>query len=347
MATLRQKGGFYFIDYRVSGRRIRKNVGKTKRIAELALKDLEVKLIKGELGFDTKKETDLSHLFEEYNKYSTTHHSPGSQRRYKAIWDNFRAFISHYPYLTKISHLSPKIFMDYQNYRKKEEASNTTINMEITCLRTLFSLAMKWGYAKINPTNGVGLLKQEVNTSPEFLTEAQCKKILDKADDFMYPILFTLLNTGLRKGELENLEWKDVDFDRRKIKVQYKDDWSPKTAERQIPINDDLYVLLKKHKNEFASNCPFIFQRNGERIASNYLRKRFMLLTASCGFPELTKIHSLRHTFASHLVMKGVDLATVKQLLGHTDIDTTMIYSHLTEKHVDEAVDKLTFGSGA
>ena len=102
MATLRQKGGFYFIDYRVNGRRIRKNVGKTKRIAELALKDLEVKLIKGELGFDTQEETDLSHLFEEYNKYSSTHHSPASQRRYKAIWDNFKTFLSHYPYLTKI-----------------------------------------------------------------------------------------------------------------------------------------------------------------------------------------------------------------------------------------------------
>ena len=68
-----------------------------------------------------------------------------------------------------------------------------------------------------------------------------------------------------------------------------------------------------------------------------------MSLTKELGFKEVTKIHSLRHTFASHLVMNGVDLPTLKKLLGHSDIDTTMIYSRLTEKHVDAAVDKLRF----
>ena len=68
-----------------------------------------------------------------------------------------------------------------------------------------------------------------------------------------------------------------------------------------------------------------------------------MTLTKQLGFGDVTKIHSLRHTFASHLVMKGVDLATIKQLMGHADIETTMIYSHLTEEHVDRAVDRLDF----
>ena len=78
-------------------------------------------------------------------------------------------------------------------------------------------------------------------------------------------------------------------------------------------------------------------------IYKNRLRKRLMALTLQLGFGEVTQIHALRHTFASHLVMKGVDLATVKKLMGHSDIDTTMIYSHLTEKHVDSAVEKLAF----
>lgn len=342
MATLRQKAGNYFIDYRVNGKRIRKNVGRSKKIAELALKDLEVKLIKGELGFDTKRETDLTHLFDEYNKYSFARHSPNSQKRYRAIQDNFKRFLSQYPYITKIVHLNPKIFMDYQSFRKTEGTTNTTINMELTCLRTLFSLAIKWGYSKDNPTTGVNLLKQEKNHAPEFLTEIQCKKILEEADEFMRPIIFTLLNTGMRKGEMENLEWKDIDWERRQIKIRYKDDWSPKTSERQIPINDDLYKLLLNHKRN-SSKGSYIFIYNGNKIPSNLLRKKFVLLTQQCGFPELTKVHSLRHTFASHLVMKGVDLPTIKKLMGHTDIDTTMIYSHLTEKHVDEAVGKLDF----
>ena len=68
-----------------------------------------------------------------------------------------------------------------------------------------------------------------------------------------------------------------------------------------------------------------------------------MKTTARCGFPDVTKIHSLRHTFASHLVMKGVDLPTVQKLMGHADIQTTMIYAHLAPDHLVEAVDKLDF----
>ena len=66
-------------------------------------------------------------------------------------------------------------------------------------------------------------------------------------------------------------------------------------------------------------------------------------LAKNCGFQDVTKIHTLRHTFASHLVMGGVDLPTVKKLLGHADIDTTMIYAHLADEHVDRAVESLSF----
>ena len=68
-----------------------------------------------------------------------------------------------------------------------------------------------------------------------------------------------------------------------------------------------------------------------------------MWITKESGFPDVTKLHSLRHTFASHLVMSGVDLPTVKKLMGHSDIETTMIYSHLADEHVDKAVEKLEF----
>jgi len=71
--------------------------------------------------------------------------------------------------------------------------------------------------------------------------------------------------------------------------------------------------------------------------------KKLIRITKKCGFPDVTKIHSLRHTFASHLVMAGVDLPTVKRLMGHSDIKTTMIYSHLADEHVDRAVERLVF----
>ena len=343
MATLRTKGGRYFVDYRVNGRRVRKAIGKSKRIAELALKDIEVKIERQEIGF-VERDSELNKLFEEFTSYGNTHHSPSTQKRYKAVLGNFKTFLAKSPYIKKASQLDSKFFEDYQSFRKGNSAANKTVNIELICLRAMFNLAVKWGYVRWNPTQGVIFLKEEVNKKPRFLSKAECKTILDTCDPVFYPIIYTFLYSGMRKSELEYLTWADIDFERRKIKIRYKDDWSPKSSEREIPINNGLFDLLKKHKETSqVRGCPYVFHRKGERYEANYLRKKFLPLTEKCGFPDVTKIHSLRHTFASHLVMSGVDLPTVKKLLGHADIETTMIYSHLSDEHVDRAVDKLVF----
>ncbi|MBF0522876.1 MAG: site-specific integrase [Candidatus Omnitrophica bacterium] len=343
MATLRAKGGRYFVDYRVNGRRVRRAIGKSKKVAELALKDIEVKIERQEIGF-VEKDIELNKLFEEFASYSNTHHAPSSQNRYRAIIDNFKRFLSGSPYIKKISQLTPKFIEDYQAHRKGQGAANKTVNVELICLHSMFTLAVKWGYARHNTAQGVKPLKEESNKKPRFLSKEECKVLLENAGDFFYPILYAFLHTGMRKSELENLTWADVDLERKKIKIRYKDDWSPKTSEREIPISGGLYDLLIKRKDHVKGRgCPYVYNRCNMKLDPNYLRKKLMSLTERCGFPDVTKIHSLRHTFASHLIMGGVDLPTVKKLLGHANIETTMVYSHLADEHVDKAVDKLNF----
>lgn len=342
MATLRKKGNTYFIDYRVNGKRKRKSVGRSKKIADLALSDLEVKLAKGQLGFD-KKDAEINKLYKEFKTYCKTNVSPSTQKRYGAILDNFTRFIeSEYSHLEKVSQFRPKIFEDYKSFRKGEEAHNRTINAELVVLRMMFRLAVQWHYAEKNPTDGVSKLKLPKKNPPKFLTGEECEKLLANSDEWLYPIFYTFLNTGLRKAELENLEWSDIDFDRKKIKVTIKDDWAPKTNEREIPISNGLYPLLQEHKKKTNSNYVFPGE-DGKKIFKNRLLRRIKTLAKKLKLGDNVGVHTLRHTFASHLVMKGVDLTTVKQLLGHSDIETTMIYSHLTEDHVNNAVDKLEF----
>jgi integrase len=344
MATLRSKGGRYFVDFRVNGKRVRKAIGKSKRIAELALKDIEVKMERQEIGFVAPQDSELSKLFEEFKTYGSTHHSPSSQKRYRAIVDHFKSYLSKFPYIKKISHLTPKFFEDYQAFRKGEGAANKTVNNELICFHAMFNLAMRWGYARNNPSQGVKLLKEELNKKPRFLSKEECKTLLENCGEFFYPIFYTFLHTGMRKSELENLSWSDVDFGRKKIKIRYKDDWSPKTSEREIPISSSLYDLLLRQKDRTGGRlASYVFNRKGIKIEPNYLRKKLMSITEKCGFPDVTKVHSLRHTFASHLIMNGVDLPTVKKLLGHSNIETTMIYSHLADEHVDRSVEKLNF----
>lgn len=341
MGALRQRGKIWYVDVCRNGKRIRKRVGPSKKIAQDALHDIESQLAKGEFGFE-KKDALLDKLFKEYSRYSKTNHSPSTQKRYRAIIDNFNRFLSSHPYIAKISHLGPKFFEDYKAFRSEEEAQNKTINMEVITLRGIFNLAKGWGYIKENPTDGVKILKVTNHIAPRFLSEKECRKLLNACADWERPIFFAFLNTGIRKGELLNLTWDDVDLTRRKIKIIEKEGWVPKTSERQIPINDGLFAVLKALQAKKKGKWVF-HDGDGQQIENNRLRKRLMSLTEKCGFPEVTKLHTLRHTFASHLVMKGIDLPTVKKLMGHSSIDTTMIYSHLADDHVDKAVEKLEF----
>ena len=343
MATLRKKGNTYFIDYRVNGKRKRKTVGKSKKMAELALKDLEVKLAKGELGFETK-DGSYTKLVDDYRSYIKTNVAPGTQKRYKSILDNFHRFLEEeFPHIEKVSQFNSKMFEKFKAFRREEGAQNRTINAEMVLVRMMFRLATQWGYAEKNITDGVSKLKVPKKNPPRFLTDEECNKLLDSSDAWLYPIFYTFLNTGLRKSELENLEWSDIDFNRKKLKVTIKDNWSPKTNEREIPINEGLYALLEKQKQKTGKSGYVFPGEDGKMIFRNRLLRRIKTLAKRLKMGDNIGIHTLRHTFASHLVMKGVDLATIKQLMGHSDIETTMIYSHLTEDHVNNAVDKLEF----
>src|SRR5208283_1993169 len=121
MGVTRKRGKIWYIDYIVAGRRIKKRIGSSKELAELALKDIEVKIAKNELGF-LPKDSDLQKLFGEFLEYSKTNNAPNTTKRYTAIVDNFKEYLGKFPLITKLSQLDPKIFDDYKTYRKGQEA---------------------------------------------------------------------------------------------------------------------------------------------------------------------------------------------------------------------------------
>jgi integrase len=177
------------------------------------------------------------------------------------------------------------------------------------------------------------------------LTLEECERLLKTSPPDLYPIFFTFLHTGMRKAELENLVWADVDLKRRRILIRAKETWKPKTGEREIPMSDDLHDLLSEQKKNAGdkADTEYVFPILGSGRSHNYIRTELIKIGQEAGIRELTRVHTLRHTFASHLVMQGVDLPTVGKLMGHTDIETTMIYSHLAPEHLANAVTKLPF----
>lgn len=365
MGIIYKRGKVWYLDIRVSGRRVRKRVGSSKRIAELALQDAEVKAARDEFGF-TRNDITLDKFFEQFLDYSRTNHQPSTMNRYRAVIDHFKQFLKENTNAVCISQVSTEVVDRYKVFRKdawtnpngspvesdedvkdytRKGARAHTINFEIGTLKTIFNLAIKWGYLKENPTNEVKKLKVNDSKSVRFLTEDECKRFLDACPADLYPIYFTFLNTGMRKAELENLEWADIDFKRRKIRIRRKDFWQPKTGERDIPINSQLLELLKdlKQVNDKKLKSNFVFPDKKGSLIKTKLREKLIQIAQKAGIENLTKVHTLRHTFASHLVMKGVDLPTVKKLMGHSDIETTMIYAHLAPDHLANAVTKLPF----
>jgi len=363
MGTIYKKGKYYYLNLRIDGRRIRKKIGSSKKIAELALKDYEIKAARKEFGFSIP-DLSLKKLFSIFLEYSETNHASSSTKRYLNVIKNFEIFLSlNYKRIKKISQLNPQVFEKYKHFRRTVDprtidipdgfpyeirknslrAKTRTLNYEIKTLRSIFNFGIKHNLCKDNPCQDIPLLKITDSSSPRFLSFSESKKLLDNCDEDLYPILFTFLNTGLRLGELIHLQWGDVNMRRRKLKIQMKKFWRPKSQEREIPLNSGMVELLKKIRPNKENSEDFIFPGKDGGILKKKLRNALIRIAKKAGIENLTKIHSLRHTFASHLVMKGVDLPTVKELMGHSDIQTTMIYAHLAPDHLSDAVNKLKY----
>ncbi|MFA6599824.1 MAG: tyrosine-type recombinase/integrase [Candidatus Omnitrophota bacterium] len=361
MGQIRKRGAYWYVDlYLPTGRRYRRRVSRSKQLAELALKDLEVKAERNQLGFLDRKEASVKTFLEDYLQYSRTNHRLSTTVRYRSAIKNFREFIEKISQVVNLRDITPEILERYKQHRKTADISKNgkkggkskdgtiqkgaksyTVNFELGTLRTIFNLAIRQKYLDENPVREVGFLKPDDSKKRRFLTEVECDRLLHACEPEYYPIFFTLIHTGMRKAELLNLEWSDLDCKRRVIKIQRKSFWVPKTGEREIPMAEAVYDVL----DALPRQSHFVFpDEDGESMNGNFLRLQLIRIAKNAAIYDLTEVHALRHTFASQLLMRGVDLPTVQKLMGHSKIETTLIYSHQTTDHLREAVEKLSHG---
>ena len=363
MARIYNRKDIWYVDYKYKGRRYRKRIGTSKRMAEAALKDIEIKIIKDELGF-SKTDIKIESLIEKFLEYNRTNHRASTTKRYKAVTDHFRRFLTEKRKdILMISQLSPEVIEGYKTFRRDEwvnpngknvrtdnsrkGARARTVNIELEGIKTMLNLAIKWDYLKDNPMKHVKPLKVDDKKPLRFLTPEECERFLEACPKELYPVYFTFMSTGMRKAELEHLLWGDIDFRNRLVLIRRKPDWQPKTGEREIPISDELLIVLEKHKRKVkkSGKKDYVFEVIDGGKSHNMLRTELIKIAKVAGLEDMTKVHTLRHTFASHLVMAGVDLPTVQKLMGHSDIETTMIYSHLSPSHLSNAVNHLPLKS--
>ncbi len=337
MASIYKRGNVWYLSYRVGGKRVRKSVGKSKKLAILAQKEVEVGLAKKKLGWEEIRDPTFYDFQEKYLQYLKANTRPTTYVRYRKALQHFTDFLTSYGTASaKLSQISFQLIEEYKQERSKA-VKPLTVNVELKVLKALYNFALKCKCARENPVSKVSFYR-EIEKKPRFLQKEEIKELLDNSNG-LYPVLYTFLKTGLRKSELINLKWKDIDFRRKYITIESKEDWRTKTGNtREIPIGDDLMEIL----NKLPRTSDYVFLNSNGRKYGFHLTERVKRLAKGIGISDMT-VHALRHTFISHLVMNGVDLVSIKELAGHSDIKTTMRYAHLVPGHLRKSIGKLPY----
>ena len=226
-------------------------------------------------------------------------------------------------------------FSNYLKILNKDRYSKTSVNRKITSIRTFLYWAIDSGYLNQNEIKIVNNLKVEKKL-PNVLTSSYINKLLDglpestEKDLRDKAILEIMYSSGLRVSEVSNLTLNSINKNN-SIKVLGKGN-----KERVLPMTKRAYVYIKKYietsrpkfQNEKSKNNLFLGVRGG-RLNDREIRR---IVKLRCGtFP-----HSIRHTFATHLLEGGADLRIVQELLGHNDPSTTQIYTHVSKKQLQK-----------
>lgn len=279
----------------------------------------------------------------------------------------FPAFLAR-----SMADITPWLVEKWRTDQKKAGKVSTTVNRELAALKGVLTKAVEWDYLSFHPLprgkvkqekiDDLGHIRylsgEEEQRMREALDERERRMRTERASanqwrqergydllpdlwcaafaDYLKPLVLLALNTGMRRGELFNLRWEAVNFQTRIVTVEGRTAKSRKT--RHIPMNDEALDVLRRWKTQGNGEGLVFPAGNGgpmnnvqtawENLAKTAKVKRF-------------RFHDLRHSFASKLVMAGVDLNTVRELLGHADIKMTLRYAHLAPAHKAEAVARL------
>jgi len=236
----------------------------------------------------------------------------------------------------KLPDINARSIEEYKAKKKKEKLSDKTINNTLIVLNKALHTAMDWEYLKSIPK--IKLLKVP-QQSFDFITEAEYQCLIDGASGVLKFMVTVAIRTGMRFGELQALDWTNINMSSRKITVKqaFSRDKLGGTKNyriRYVPFGNELYQLFSSKQRTdgfvFANDDGGLFRRGTYGRA---LRKL-------CQKVGLRRIgwHVLRHSLASMLAQKGASLLQIKELLGHADIKTTLKYAHLGELGTTEAI---------
>lgn len=327
-----KRGKIYYISFGYKGKRFREPAGASFNLAVEILAKRKAEVLAGyHLG--TIDKTNFENFAETYlQEYCKPKQTPEVFKHSERYIKEFKSYFGPVP-LTDIT------VNDVEKWKAKRGVgkSPATINQYLCCLQTLFNQAKnRWNYFKgENPVRRGTKLKVN-NKRIRYLSDEEREALLKEANPFLHQIIVFTINTGLRKGELQSLLWKQINLNQ---KIMYLTK-TKGNKHREIPLNVAAMEILHELK---VSHPPkgdaHVFGAQNGGAYGNW-RKAFDGAVKRAKIQDF-KFHDLRHTFASYLAMAGVDLNTIRELLGHSTYEMTERYTHLSMPHRHKAVETL------
>ena len=330
------RGKTWWLDFRHNGTRHAVRLGN--RISRSVAKELaSVKrgaILKGEAGIGKKrKDAPFEKVKGAFLDWTITNKRPRTVRVYRQALARLARSFSQKT-LTQISSFD----IERHKRDRAEKGARIQANREVAVLKNLFNKAKAWGlYEGENPALGVKFL-EEPKRRLRYLEPSEEAKLLEVSSPLLRSLIIIGTNTGIRVGaEALTLKWSDVDLTRNILTVQAA--YSKNGQTRNIPLNSRAKEAFQQLKNTSRSESVFA-KPNGLPYKS--MEKPFMKACKDAGLSGTgVSLHTLRHTFASSLVMAGVDLVTVQQYGGWSDLSLVQRYSHLSASHKAKAIETI------
>ena len=245
-----------------------------------------------------------------------------------------------YDFRTDLIHIDNKLVREYLDYLYSKNLKRNSISRKISSIRSFYNYLVNEGIISTNYFKDAGRIKKD-GSLPKYIKDSDLEKLfncLDKTKPLEQRnllILEMLYATGIRVGELVNIEIKDINTFDKSIKILGKG-----RKERIVFYGSfcedilDLYLSDGRRELLKESNDYLFLNKNGTKLSSRYIGKMIDNLIRICEVEYHISPHTLRHTFATDMLNAGADLMSVKELLGHSSIDTTSIYTHISNEQI-------------
>ena len=321
MALFKRKS-VWWMRFTFNGKQIRRSTETAdKKLAERIYHKVLGEIAEGKwFDVDPGKNRFFEEMISKYLKEHSPKKAPTSCVRDKSLAAHL---VKHFRGNT-LSAITPKLIYQYKVKRLAEKASPKTLNNELSLLGHAFNLAVReWEWVRENPVIKVSKEKGN-NVIERWLTFEEEKALLAVCPEWLEEIVVFALNTGMRQGEILNLQWPMVDLFRKTLTILEQKNKGKDT----LPLNQNVLAVLKKRaKVRHIQNNFVFYSQNGNKIDARNLIRAFRSALEKAKI-EKFRFHDLRHTWATRLIQAGVDIYTVQRLGRWKNISMVMRYAH-------------------